>query len=169
MFGKSTITNINGTLADSTNRRVDERASVLMLVPAGLLVLILLAAIAVDSSIAFMARRELDNVAASAANDAVTRAISEQALQQQRPGDISTVAPTESAVRAAVEQAFASHEWNGVAAQLEEVSLNAAGDTVTVTSRAEAPYIFSSAIPGVSDHAVVRSQVSAQLRFRAAD
>jgi Flp pilus assembly protein TadG len=46
-----------------------------MLMPAGLLILFLLAALAVDSSRAFQAKRQLVDLADSAANDAVAAAI----------------------------------------------------------------------------------------------
>ena len=49
-----------------------ERGSVLLLVPAGLLVLLVLAAIAVDGAVVFLAQRELAGAAAAAANDAAT-------------------------------------------------------------------------------------------------
>ena len=49
-----------------------ERGSVLLLVPAGLVVVFILAAIAVDAAVVFLAQRELVNAAAAAANDAAT-------------------------------------------------------------------------------------------------
>lgn len=49
-----------------------DRGSVLMLVPAGLLILLLFAAIAVDSAGAFLAQRQLTDALAAAANDAAT-------------------------------------------------------------------------------------------------
>lgn len=47
-----------------------------MLVPAGFLVLVLLAALAVDSAAAYLARRQLDDALAAAANDAAGGALS---------------------------------------------------------------------------------------------
>lgn len=57
---------------------VDERGSVLMLMPAAVLVLVVMGAVAVDSAIAFMAQRELQNAVAAAANDAAVAAIDEE-------------------------------------------------------------------------------------------
>ena len=56
-----------------------------MLVPAGVLVLVILGAIAVDSAIAFLAQRELTGAAAAAANDAAAAAISDQTFYSGQP------------------------------------------------------------------------------------
>jgi Flp pilus assembly protein TadG len=50
-----------------------ERGSALLLVPAGVLVLLALAGIAVDSAVVLLAQRELTSAAAAAANDAATQ------------------------------------------------------------------------------------------------
>ena len=52
-----------------------ERGSVLLLVPAGVLVVVVLASIAVDFTVAFLGEREVANLASSAANDAATAAV----------------------------------------------------------------------------------------------
>lgn len=54
-----------------------ERGSSLMLVPAGVLILILLATLSVDSAIAFAGQRELFDIAAAAAGDAAVLGIDE--------------------------------------------------------------------------------------------
>lgn len=54
----------------------EERGSVLALVPAGFLVLLILAAIAVDSGVAFLGQRQLGDTLAAAANDAAGAALS---------------------------------------------------------------------------------------------
>jgi Flp pilus assembly protein TadG len=58
----------------------DERGSVLMLVPAGFLVLIILAALAVDSAAAYLGQQELHDALEAAANDAVTSGLSNPAF-----------------------------------------------------------------------------------------
>ena len=55
------------------NRTSVERGSSLLLFPAGVLIVMVLAAMAVDTSIAFMGQRELANATAAAANDAAAR------------------------------------------------------------------------------------------------
>jgi hypothetical protein len=58
----------------------DCRGSVLALVPAAVLVLILLGALAVDSAAAYLAQRQLSDAMAGAANDAATAALSDRAF-----------------------------------------------------------------------------------------
>src|SRR4051794_17813956 len=55
--------------------QASEQGSSLMLAPAGFLVLLLLASVSVDSAIAFLGRRQLENAVTAAANDAATVAI----------------------------------------------------------------------------------------------
>jgi hypothetical protein len=59
---------------------LSERGSVLMLVPAGFLVLIILAALAVDSAAAYLGQQQLHDSLAAAANDAVTAGLSNQSF-----------------------------------------------------------------------------------------
>jgi Flp pilus assembly protein TadG len=56
----------------------DQRGSVLALMPAAVLVFIVLGAIAVDSSLAFLGERQASNLAAAVANDAATQGIDVQ-------------------------------------------------------------------------------------------
>ena len=64
---------------------VNERGSVLLLFPAAVLIVIVLSAITVDSSIAFLAQRELANATAAAANDAASRGDRRPGLLPGRP------------------------------------------------------------------------------------
>ena len=57
--------------------RSRDRGSVLVLVPAGLLVLIILAALAVDSAVAYLGQQQLHDALSAAANDAVTRGLNQ--------------------------------------------------------------------------------------------
>ena len=60
--------------------QIETGAASLALVPAALLVLLVLAAIAVDSASEYLARRELAAAADAAANDAATFGLDEAAL-----------------------------------------------------------------------------------------
>jgi hypothetical protein len=60
-------------------RRDPDRGSVMMLVPAGFLILLLLAAIAVDSAGAYLGQRQLTDALAAAANDAATAGLDNRA------------------------------------------------------------------------------------------
>ncbi len=59
-----------------------ERGTVLFLVPTGVLIVMLLAAVTVDAAAAFLAEREAADAAASLANDLVTMAIDEAHLRR---------------------------------------------------------------------------------------
>ncbi|MCY3584358.1 MAG: hypothetical protein F4Y76_05180 [Acidimicrobiales bacterium] len=58
-----------------------ERGSALLLVPAGVLIVALLASVAVDSTAAFLAQREAQAAASSLANDLVSLALDESSLR----------------------------------------------------------------------------------------
>jgi len=62
------------------SRAPTERGSVLMLVPAGFLILVTLAALAVDSAADYLAQQQLHDALAAAANDAVTAGLSNQSF-----------------------------------------------------------------------------------------
>ena len=59
-----------------------ERGSALMLMPAAVLVVLILGALAVDSAVMFLGERELADVAAAAANDAATVALRPAAVER---------------------------------------------------------------------------------------
>lgn len=60
----------------------DERGSVLILMPAAVLVLLVLGAVAADAAVVFMAQRELQGAVAAAANDAAVAAMDESSLYE---------------------------------------------------------------------------------------
>ena len=57
-----------------------QSGSVLMLFPAAVLVVLILGAIAVDASVAFLAKRELNDASAALANDLAIEALSNDAF-----------------------------------------------------------------------------------------
>lgn len=117
-----------------------------MLVPAGVLVLVILGAIAVDSAIAFLAQRELAGAATAAANDAAAAAVSRGEFY--RPG--APVAPVVDAAlaRRVVDQALAAQAVRGVENVTAEV--RTLGSFVCVTLTGHVPYLFAGAIPGAA-------------------
>lgn len=70
-----------GALRGAT-RPAGERGSVLMLVPAAVVVVLLLGAIAVDSAIVYLEQRRAYNAAADAANDAAGAGLDRDALRR---------------------------------------------------------------------------------------
>ena len=132
--------------------RGPDRGSVLLLMPAAVLVVLVLGAIAVDAAVAFLAERELAGAAAAAANDAATAGLDEVALRQ---GAAYRLDP--SLVEAAV---AASLDAQGLPPGTS-VSIAVEGDEVRVTLAAEADLVFSPSIPGAPDTVAVSATASA--------
>jgi Flp pilus assembly protein TadG len=125
------------------NREPRDRGTVLMLMPAAMLVLIVLASIMVDFAIIAMRARELHNAASAAANDAATAALSAEGL---RHGD--TWVDIDAAQRVAA-RSLAAHGL--VLDQPPTVTVSVDGREVTVTLHATHDYLFAAAIPGAPD------------------
>jgi Flp pilus assembly protein TadG len=125
------------------NRHRNDRGTVLMLMPAAMLVLIVLASIMVDFAIVAMRARELHNAASAAADDAATAAISTEGL---RTGDTWVDAETAQRV---VARSLAARGVRLDAPPTVVVSVD--GREVTVTLHATHDYIFAPAIPGAPD------------------
>lgn len=146
------------------SRRPDERGcgdagSVLLLVPAGLLVLLILGAIAVDSAVVFLAERDLSNRTAAVAND-VASASTDDAAFYEGGGEVRL---DPQAVAAYTDGVFGPgrlprgyDRWSATS----EVE----GPRVTVTAEAEVRLVFAPAIPGVRRHASVRARSVATAR-----
>lgn len=126
-----------------------------MLVPAGVLVLLMLGAVAVDSAIGFMAQRELSSLAAGVANDVAGAALSDPAFYEQR-GAVR-IDPAAAANRAAAARA------NPGISGIRDLDVRAVvrGDQVCVTAVATIDYIFAKAFPTLPDEKTVRGQAVA--------
>ena len=129
-----------------------------MLMPAAVLIVLLLAAIAFDSAVVFLAERELANVAAAAANDAATQALDRSAFYADGtvrldPERARQVAETAVAVR--------GPDWLEPGSTRVAVVVDPDEPAVTVTVSAEAGYVFARAIPGVDGTASVAATASA--------
>lgn len=80
-----------------------DRGSALLLVPAGVLVVLVLASIVIDNAVVFLAEREAAAAASSAANDVASMALDEVALREGSgvsldPELLDAVAPALTAV-----------------------------------------------------------------------
>jgi Flp pilus assembly protein TadG len=129
---------------------------VLLLFPAAVLVVVVLAAVAVDSTIAFLGERELANATAAAANDAAAQAVSDPAFYQGGrieldPATVERVAVTR--VRASLDDG--RHHDVEVVARAAPPSAAGCGWTVHVSARARVSYVFAGAVPGGPDSATV--------------
>lgn len=132
-----------------------QRGSVLLLVPAGVLVLITLGAIAVDFAIAFSRQRELSSLAAAVANDAATAALSDQRFYRgsgaagphgSTAGDIA-IDPV--VARRLAQEAVARRAPRGITNI--SVDTRTAGRQVCVRLRGDVEYVFSRAVPGAAN------------------
>jgi Flp pilus assembly protein TadG len=125
-----------------------------MLVPAAVLVLVVLGAIAVDSAIAFLGQREASNAAAAAANDAATAALSD--AQFYRDG---TLAVDPGRAQAVARHAVAARASRGLL--VDQVDVLTTGGRVCVTVRARVPYVFARSVPLAADQARVTGRAGA--------
>ena len=131
-----------------------ERGSVLMLMPAGVLIVLVLAAIAVDLSLVFLRQRQASATAADIANDLATAALDIEHLRAT--GEFRLDAAT---ARSMGEELAASSD---IADELIGVDVFVDGpDHVTVTVELRVDYLYANAIPGAADGTEVRATASA--------
>jgi Flp pilus assembly protein TadG len=138
-----------------------------MLAPAGLLVLLLLASVSVDSAIAFLARRQLENAVAAAANDVATVAIPQADVAGDSDGSVqdgSLAKPDPQRARHIAAQSVMHPYSGGLTAT--DVAVELDGQDVTVTATGSVDYIFAKAIPGVRHSTTVRARATSTVQFR---
>jgi hypothetical protein len=112
-----------------------------MLMPAAVLVLVMLGSIAVDSAVAFLGQRELDNFTASAASTAASAGLDKAAFY----GDQRIVIdPQQAADIAATLQAQIGSGVHDV-----HVTVTVNGNEVTVAATGVVDDILAKALPGV--------------------
>lgn len=134
-----------------------QRGSVLLLFPAAVLIVFVLAAMAVDSSIAFLGERELASAVAAAANDAATEAISDEAFYgsgRVELDDAEVERVAEERVRTSLDPT--RHEGLQVQATVERPSGGCAW-SLRVEATAAVRFLFARALPGGPDQARVDS------------
>jgi len=126
-----------------------------LLVPAGFLVVLILASIAVDMSIVQLRQRQAFDFASSAANDAATAA-AESVRQGDGPRDVRVDLHSAQVL---VGQELAASELapHVVGRPLVRV----AGNQVEVRLSVRAGYIFAKAIPGAPDGTTVTVHATA--------
>ena len=134
-----------------------ERGSSLMLFPAAVLVLIVLGALAVDTSIAFLGERELANITAAAANDIASVAVAEEAYYREGRYELD-VDRVLGLARAANDDAPAY-----LRITCTEVEVD--GTRVRVLMQATADLVFAKGLPGAPRDVDLESESSAQARI----
>lgn len=131
-----------------------ERGSVLMLMPAGVLVTLLLGAIAFDLSVVFLRQRQASSLAVDVANDLATAALDEASFR----ADGSYRLDPERAEDLAIAMVDASELRDEIVSYEVEV---VGDDTVRVRVVLRAEYVFARAIPGTSDGTTVEASATA--------
>jgi hypothetical protein len=138
---------------------LSERGSALMLMPAAVMVVIVLGAIAFDLSLVHLGEREVLNAASAAANDAVTFGLDEETLRRDGRYQLDPVR-VEEAVRRSLDA-------RGVAGELTGVDITPVGaDGVAVTLTMSVEYVFARALPGGPDHSTVQATAEATVAHR---
>lgn len=132
----------------------DDAGSALMLMPAGLLIVLVLASIAVDMSLVHLRKRQAFELAAAAANDAATAGVDQGRLRttQEYVLDPDTT-------RAVVIDVVAASELAPQLAGPPVVTVTGTG--VLVELELEADYIFADVVPGAPDGTVVAASATA--------
>ncbi len=142
--GRSRVTRASG-----------DRGSILMLMPAAILIVLVLGAIAVDMSVIYLAKHELIDAASAAANDAATVGLNEASL---RVGSGYSLDPTR--IDEAVGRSLASSGILGRLAEPPMVTITST-DQVRVDLTIEVDYIFAKALPGNRGHTTVHASATA--------
>jgi Flp pilus assembly protein TadG len=133
----------------------EQRGSVLMLMPAAVLIFLVLGALCVDFGAVYGGQRELSNAAAAAANDAASQAI--DVAHYYATGELRLVPARAWAV---AEAAVAAHDLDRLDAHVVDVVV---GDgTVTVRLGGRVAFLFAKAVPGGRDGMVVEASAEAE-------
>lgn len=133
----------------------DERGSVLMLMPAVVLVLVVLGGISVDSATVFLAQRELVSAAAAAANDAAAAAMDDASFYEDGDVVIDPARAREVAIASVAARAARGMTLTS------DPEVTVVGDRIEVVVHAEVPLVFAPAVPGVSRSVAVTAVATA--------
>ena len=142
-------------------RTPDARGSVLILFPVGFLAVLVLAAIAVDSSVAFLGERELSGAVAAAANDAATEALSNPGFYRRGGVELDDAAVEQVAVDR-VHRSVDASKYHGLAVQAHVIRPSGGcAWSLRVEASATVRYVFAPALPGGPDEAKVDAATTA--------
>ncbi len=137
----------------------EDHGSVLILVPAGILVLLVLASIAIDSALVHFAQRDLAHRTAAAGNDIAGVAVDDVAFYDGE----GTITLDQEQADAYIRAAFAPERLpKGYSSWLAIAETR--GSSVVVSATAEVELIFAKAIPGVAHAATVEARSIASAR-----
>jgi hypothetical protein len=131
-----------------------DRGSVLMLMPAGVLVVLLLGAIAFDLSVVFLRQRQASALAVDVANDVATAALDEGAF---RADGVYRLDPERAEVLGRTFVAASDLRDDVAAVQVIVIG----PDAVEVHIVMDVDYVFAKAIPGTADGTTVEASATA--------
>ena len=137
-----------------------QRGSVLMLMPAAILIVIVLGAIAVDLSVVLLGERDAASLATAAANDAATAALDETRFRERGEFRLDEARARQIA-RSAITGSSTELADLDVDVRVVEVGGEPA---VRVTVRGVVEYIFAKALPGVDTTVDVEASATAVAR-----
>ena len=138
----------------SSLSRRGSRGSVLMLMPAGALIVLLLGAIAFDLSLVFLRQRQASSLAADVANDLASVALDVPTFRESGVFELDPIR-ADSLGRALLDASDLSDE-------LTSATITITGsDTVTVRVTVSVDYVFAKAIPGADDGTTVTANATA--------
>jgi Flp pilus assembly protein TadG len=131
---------------------------VLLLFPVGVLAVLVLAAVAVDSSIAFLGERELAGAVAAAANDAATEAVSDRAFYDRGAVELDG-ATVEQVAEHRVRTSVDSGRYQDLTVRATVVRPAGSGCawSLRVEASARVRYVFAGIVPGRPREATVDS------------
>ena len=132
-----------------------------MLMPAAVLILVILGAIAVDFAVVFLAQRELSSATAAAANDAAGAAISDSSFYEGGGQIVIDRLEAERVAREALRLRMPEDGQVGAIRLVEDAEVQVAGRQVCVSARATVRYVFARAIPGVRHETELRARSTA--------
>jgi len=132
-----------------------QRGSVLVLMPVAVLIVLLLGAVAVDLTVVHLRQQQAVDAAASAANDAVTLGLDEDALRAGRGYRLDA----ERVRRIVVESIDAQGLTDGLAGPPIVTEPTPQSVQVVLTFRVD--YIFARSIPGAPRSTTVRGTATA--------
>jgi hypothetical protein len=133
-----------------------------MLMPVAVLVLVVLAAICVDSAVLFLGEREVANASDAAAESVAARLVDED--WYRATGEVRLVCERERVLDVATGSFEArAADW------LDDAHLDivdCAGATVTLRATATVGFVFAKALPGALDRGVASATGSATAQLR---
>lgn len=138
----------------SRRRRGGSSGSVLMLMPAGALIVLLLGAIAFDLSLVFLRQRQASSLAADVANDLASVALDVPTFRESGAFELDPVR--------AESVGLSLLDASDLADDLTSATITVTGpNTVTVRVTMSVDYVFAKAIPGAADGTTVTASATA--------